>query len=44
VALTPGGLADRGGVLMLVNPSGLSVHCVAHRGGDPDAGWSSNLG
>lgn len=26
VALAPGALADRGGVLMLVNPSGLSVH------------------
>jgi uncharacterized protein YukJ len=44
VTLAPGSLADRGGVLMLVNPSGLSVHCVAHRGGDPVAGWSSSLG
>jgi uncharacterized protein YukJ len=44
VALAPGSLEDRGGVLMLVNPSGLSVHCVAHCGGDPVAGWSSSLG
>jgi hypothetical protein len=44
VTLTPGSLADRGGVLMLVNPSGLSVHCVAYPGGDPVAGWSSSLG
>ena len=44
VTLIPGSLKDQGGVLMLVNPSGLSVHCVAHRGGDPIAGWSSSLG
>jgi hypothetical protein len=44
VTLTPGSLEDRGGVLMLVNPSGLSVHCAAHRGGDSLAGWSSSLG
>ncbi len=44
VTLIPGSLADRGGVLMLVNALGLSVHCVAHRGGDPVAGWSSSLG
>jgi hypothetical protein len=44
VTLAPGSLKDRGGVLMLVNPSGLSVHCVAHRGGDPVAGWSSSFG
>jgi uncharacterized protein YukJ len=44
VTLAPGSLADRGGVLMLVNPSGLSVQCVAYRGGDPIAGWSSSFG
>jgi uncharacterized protein YukJ len=44
VTLTPGSLEDRGGVLMLVNPSGLSVHCAAYRGGDSLAGWSSSLG
>jgi Uncharacterized conserved protein (DUF2278) len=44
LTLAPGSLKDRGGVLMLVNPSGLSVHCVAHRGGDPVAGWSASLG
>jgi uncharacterized protein YukJ len=44
VALNPGSLADWGGVLMLVNPSGLSVHCVVYSGGDPAAGWSSSLG
>ena len=44
VALAPDALADRGGVLMLVNPSGLNVHCVAYRGGDSAAGWSSSLG
>ena len=37
-------LADSGGVLMLVNPGGLSVHCVAYLGGDPAAGWSASLG
>jgi len=44
VGLAPGSLEDRGGVLMLVDPSGLSVHCAAFRGGDPVAGWSSTLG
>ena len=38
------GLANSGGVLMLVNPGGLSVHCVAYPGGDPAAGWSASLG
>jgi hypothetical protein len=44
LTLAPGSLKDRGGVLMLVNPSGLCAHCVACRGGDPVAGWSSSLG
>jgi uncharacterized protein YukJ len=44
LALAPGALADRGGVVMLVNPSGLSVHCVAYYGGDSATGWSSSLG
>jgi uncharacterized protein YukJ len=44
LALASGTLADRGGALMLVNPSGLSVHCVAYRGGDAATGWSSSLG
>jgi uncharacterized protein YukJ len=44
VTLAPGSLKDQGGVLMLVNASGLSVHCVAFSGGDPVAGWSSSLG
>jgi hypothetical protein len=43
VTLTPGSLKDRGGVLMLANPASLAVHCVAYRGGDPVAGWSSSL-
>jgi hypothetical protein len=30
--------------LMLVNPSRLSVHGAAYRGGDSLAGWSSSLG
>jgi hypothetical protein len=42
--LPPRALADSGGVLMLVNPARLSVHCVAYLGGDPAVGWSSSLG
>ncbi len=42
--LPPGALADSGGVLALVNPAGLSVHCAAYLGGDAVAGWSSSLG
>jgi uncharacterized protein YukJ len=44
LSLPAGCLADSGGVLMLVNAGGLSVHCVAYLGGDPAAGWSSSLG
>ena len=41
--LPAGALADAGGVLMLVNSGGLSVHCVSYPGGDPGAGWSASL-
>ncbi len=42
--LPPRALSDSGGVLMLIDPDRLRVHCVADRGGDPATGWSSTLG
>jgi uncharacterized protein YukJ len=43
VELPANGLSHAGGLLMLRNAAGLSVHCAAYLGGDPATGWSSAL-
>jgi len=43
LALPPAALCDAGGLLTLVNASGLRVDGVAYLGGDPHAGWSTSF-
>ena len=44
IALPAGALDDRGGLITLLNSSGLRVDGEAYRGGDGAKGWSTSFG